>query len=271
MSHIFLYKYLPMNAGSLCVLTEGTIKFSDPFSFNDPFDCQPVVLPATLAGYSVKRPNIEAALGHRSLSPAKRLIANQRVNNRLGSYMLEGGLLKDMFGSMHVSICCLSSDPLDILMWSHYAEFHSGFVVEFKVPLTKQASFLEEARLYPLPVRYTDDRPVLDVCDLDLEPAKLLDTVILSKARQWEYEKEHRIIRRGGPSEFPKYQRSMLTSVIAGCKTDGTQMAQLIRATKTASQIIGGHVDLFQAEMDKRHYRINVPGFRTKPKAPPML
>jgi len=259
-----------MNAGSLRVLTEGTIKFSDPFSFNDPFDCQPVVLPATVAGYSAKRPDIEAALGHVALSPAKRHLANQRVNNRLGSYMREGGLLKDMMGSMNVSICCLSSDPSNILMWSHYAEFHSGFVVEFRVPLTKETSFLKEARLCPLPVRYTDDRPVLDVCDVDLEPAKLLDTVILSKARQWEYEKEHRVIRRGGSSEFPNYEGSMLTSVIAGCKADDERMAQLLSAVKAASLRIGRRVDLFQAEMDKRHYRVIIPGFRSKPAPPPL-
>lgn len=269
MPHIFLYKYLPLDAGSLCVLTEGTIKFSDPFRFNDPFDCQPCVLPATIAGYKAKRPNIEVELGHAGLSPSKRYLANQRVNNRLEAYMRDGALLKDMLGNLNVGICCLSSDPLNILMWSHYAEFHSGFVVEFKVPLYNGSSFLEERMVCPLPVRYTDDRPVLDVCAVETGPATLLDTVILSKARQWEYEKEHRVIRRGGSSEFPSYENSMLTSVIAGCKADDDRMVQLIRAVKAASDRVGRRVDLFRAEMDQRHYRVNVPGFRNKPAPPP--
>lgn len=38
---IYLYKYLPFNEGSLCVLTEGTVKFTSPLNFNDPFDCLP--------------------------------------------------------------------------------------------------------------------------------------------------------------------------------------------------------------------------------------
>ena len=36
------YKYLPFNEGSLKVITEGTVKFTCPLEFNDPFDCQPV-------------------------------------------------------------------------------------------------------------------------------------------------------------------------------------------------------------------------------------
>lgn len=35
---IYRYKYLPFNENSLKILTEGTIKFTDPETFNDPFD-----------------------------------------------------------------------------------------------------------------------------------------------------------------------------------------------------------------------------------------
>lgn len=38
----YRYKYLPFNEGSLKVITEGTVKFTCPLDFNDPFDCQPV-------------------------------------------------------------------------------------------------------------------------------------------------------------------------------------------------------------------------------------
>jgi hypothetical protein len=41
LKRIKLYKYLPFSDGSLKILSEGTIKFSKPSEFNDPFDCAP--------------------------------------------------------------------------------------------------------------------------------------------------------------------------------------------------------------------------------------
>jgi len=35
------YKYLPFDIGSLKIITQGTIKFTKPSEFNDPFDCDP--------------------------------------------------------------------------------------------------------------------------------------------------------------------------------------------------------------------------------------
>ena len=34
---VYRYKYAPFDAGALKMVTEGTIKFSDPRQFNDPF------------------------------------------------------------------------------------------------------------------------------------------------------------------------------------------------------------------------------------------
>lgn len=32
-----------------------------------------------------------------------------------------------------IGICSLSRNPLNLLMWAHYASSHTGFVVEFSV------------------------------------------------------------------------------------------------------------------------------------------
>ena len=37
--------------------------------------------------------------------------------------------------SDNVGICSLTKDPLNLLMWAHYAQHHKGFVVEFEIPL----------------------------------------------------------------------------------------------------------------------------------------
>ncbi|SIS82470.1 hypothetical protein SAMN05421760_105270 [Neptunomonas antarctica] len=39
-NYIYRYKYLPFDPdGALKIITESTIKFSNPLEFNDPFDC----------------------------------------------------------------------------------------------------------------------------------------------------------------------------------------------------------------------------------------
>jgi len=37
------YKYLSGNTGALKILSDGTIKFTEPRTFNDPFDCAPYI------------------------------------------------------------------------------------------------------------------------------------------------------------------------------------------------------------------------------------
>jgi len=42
--YIDCFKYLPFDDGSLAVLTQGTIKYTRPMRFNDPFEVLPVYL-----------------------------------------------------------------------------------------------------------------------------------------------------------------------------------------------------------------------------------
>lgn len=34
----------------------------------------------------------------------------------------------------NLSVTCFNNNPLNMLMWSHYAQSHTGFLVEFKIP-----------------------------------------------------------------------------------------------------------------------------------------
>ncbi|TOC13300.1 hypothetical protein CGJ90_24575, partial [Vibrio parahaemolyticus] len=58
----------------------------------------------------------------------------------LKSSLVSGDFTKSMTSSF--GICSLSKTFENILMWSHYADNHKGFVVEFETP-TNFAEFLE--------------------------------------------------------------------------------------------------------------------------------
>src|SRR5690606_22952386 len=93
-----------------------------------------------------------------------------------------------------LGVCCLSRVALDILMWSHYADFHRGFVVEFRIPTRGISSDVSPAMrlLVPQPVKYQLDRPVINFgINWTVEH---LEAALLTKSKHWAYEQEERVI-----------------------------------------------------------------------------
>jgi len=104
----------------------------------------------------------------------------------------------------HFGITCFSKKSDIALMWSHYANKHKGFVIEYD--LTNLAVEDAEKLSFMLPVKYDNKRPKLDVYSLqkfkdssgnpdvmDLAVNTLFE-VLFVKAKEWNYEKEIRVI-----------------------------------------------------------------------------
>ena len=70
----YSYKYLKFNEDSLKIIREGTIKFTCPLEFNDPFDCRPFIDPQSVENLPNERPDLMQKIGKPlDLSPAKRI------------------------------------------------------------------------------------------------------------------------------------------------------------------------------------------------------
>ncbi len=96
-------------------------------------------------------------------------------------------------------IGCLATSPKSRLMWSHYADGHKGFCIEYDFKNAPKS-------LLPLPVIYSRKRPLFPwkiVLDQSAETKTrcLLEIIIglLTKDKEWEYENEWRLLL--GPSE----------------------------------------------------------------------
>ena len=111
-------------------------------------------------------------------------------------------------------MACFSETNADLLMWSHYAQQHKGFCVEYDI----QKMMSEDCSLFDpighlFPIVYRNKRqPVRDIISLAQSLAVLnadihnhneysgdepLDDILplfLIKSKDWEYEKEWRII-----------------------------------------------------------------------------
>lgn len=116
-----------------------------------------------------------------------------------------------------VKIICFSQDCLSLPMWAHYAEEHKGFILVYDKDEIMQAKCFDKSHnkikqeLCLKPICYSDTRTnmtdnmheyllkyempsSMDVSKLpDIPPLKMRE-FILSKRKDWEYEKEWRLI-----------------------------------------------------------------------------
>ncbi len=110
-------------------------------------------------------------------------------------------------------VTCLSERMDSSLMWSHYANKHLGFCLEydFTASMINGRDDLLLAQLMLFPVKYTNERPLLSKALFDSKnmleyfkskklPLNVIEKImygLLSKSEDWNYEKEWRIFQLG--------------------------------------------------------------------------
>lgn len=123
----------------------------------------------------------------------------------------------ELFSKM--GMVCFSKCKDNILMWSHYADGHRGFCLEFdRLLLQEKCNALVEDIKYKLPT-FTDF--MKNINEINYIPSKIL----LSKSGHWEYEQEVRMIIFLGSDmqvlglrgRFMSFPPEALTGVIFGC------------------------------------------------------
>ena len=255
---IYRYKYLPYSDGSLKTLTEGTIKFTCPLEFNDPFDCRPYFDTENIDHVPRIRPDLYKKAGtRRGLSPAERIQEKGKFVARLRKRVEDGRFAREIIS--RVGVVSLSKNALSIPMWSHYADFHRGFVLEFRIPIMgyEEDIPLTYERLLPFPIVYQSERPRIEI-GVDMQD-ELVRKSILTKSIDWEYEEEERVVdHERGPGKHPYRRDEVLCSVIAGMDADSrhyNNLSSIVRELEQCSQL---NISLFKANEIKDEYKIIV-------------
>jgi hypothetical protein len=259
--NLLRYKYLPITGDSLKIITEGTIKFSAPSEFNDPFDCSPDYDVQKHLEYVSGRKDLLKKAGEKlGFSPAKRLQNKKKMLKnveRATSQEDYGGRIAEQTG-----ICCLSRDPLNLLMWAHYAKNHTGFVVEFSIPQNMECTKEEVSEiiighLFPLKVEYSKEKPVIDSND---DNDTNLNKQFLTKSIDWVYEQEERVIDYiRGSGIHPYKHTTILKSVIAGLKMTDDDYDTLKSVITEFNKKTNSNVQLYKAIKTKGQFAIHVP------------
>lgn len=249
-NYIYLYKHQPITDSRLKLLTEGTISFINPKNFNDPLDC---------VG------NIDES-HHYSAEEIKKIfkdrgakISRKKAEKKAKKYKdSEKRKIHDLsyFKEMNdrMGICCLNHNPLNILMWSHYADFHKGFLTEFKFlkrDLLKSNSVY--AKFFPISVNYSNKMPLVTLKDRLKSEEKILE-IYTTKSEEWSYEKEFRILRPYTNEPIQKIPYTdLICTVIGGIKISSKDEEKL---KKICSK---NKIPYFRVERIFNNYGLTVP------------
>jgi Protein of unknown function (DUF2971) len=209
-----LYKYQPYNVQTLDNLQNRKIWFSKTASFNDPFDGS--------TGYNIKRvtaTNWQALAEHWREGPSwgrpdfdKIYLTNGKPNAAFKAILMESFIQARqsvMDRLKEIGVACFSESVDDFLMWSHYADGHRGFCLEFD---TRYPPFQ-----WAQQVQYSDFYPLVDIAALLFEGDKYdPGPLLITKSRHWSYEKEWRTLHEEGNIEF-EIDVAALTGIYFGC------------------------------------------------------
>lgn len=243
-----LYKYRECNENSFSAFFEDRIYFNTPSNFNDPFDCSVYIDKKKIVNeikslYNIDYPKIlldirkssyliESAFSANELPLVKQIydyvkglsdkdfellhIDKLLLKNQIDNYISQMELFADAIikdNTFNNFISCFSENIDSILMWSHYANNHKGFALQYEFVSDEMGQFNEPDFLFQIhPVIYDNTR--IDATAYVAEwlkfaiarfyskedykfsmPDELFYTKAFTlKSIVWKYEKEWRII-----------------------------------------------------------------------------
>lgn len=276
-----LYKYCPAST-AMAILGTQSLRWSSPlrFNFNDPFD-----IPREWDGFTYAE--LEDAFvesfavylrGEASPnSPAARALLQARRAQHSPSD--EATFFDQMRFFLHVMrpkienhmeemrvawrekipgmrILCFTEDPCSATMWAHYAQAHTGVVLEFETSDERDSAWLLAE-----PVRYQTAKPLLPsptewarafMGEIDLNWDRFLAEYHFVKHSDWSYEREHRVVSARKPAEtglFGDYvfHREDLRAIILGANITSEDTAALraaVAANYPSTSVYRAQIDL---------------------------
>jgi hypothetical protein len=228
------------------IIANDAIYFSDPRTFNDPWDCKPwfnadlLANPADLARHiqwyiDISRKHGSGITEAQIQSTAARLKADLHFFRAKIKELSEsmGRTIGDQY-----RVYCLATKPDIELMWAHYASSHHAICLEFSA---RNATFSTAFQ-----VAYAKDYPIFDITSSD-EEHNLLP--LIAKSASWAYEEEYRLISQEQATATPHrtiisnngvapIPTDALTSIIVGCLADDATIAAITSIVRTSGKPI---------------------------------
>lgn len=210
------YKYTNIQK----LIEENLIRVTSSVEINDVTDCNPHFVDDlkinTLRNYyrhlatasenlSVRRDFAKRFPNEKAIRQIKRVTKKDRelFANTIGNSIRTTGFIS------------FAQSGLNQLLWSHYAESHSGICVEFETKSKKEnPKVIEDFPItaFTTPIEYSDRRAIVRLDEnLPRTSHEALRDATLMKSKIWEYEQEWRFITHASDSRI--YRKGELIDI----------------------------------------------------------
>lgn len=185
-----IYKYLDLEGGIIMLLNH-TIRLSNVARLNDPFDCYEGLIDYSLNEYwerqvrdkfakeFIQPSHISKKECEKTLASAIEIMRNidaERTNKFENYYVFSGTI-----------------DPLNNIMWSHYAKQHTGICIGINTIKLMDYLFKKYDSIVSAKVNYCNKFIPIPLYEEKKENDPFLYHIISTKFSGWRYEKEIRI------------------------------------------------------------------------------
>jgi hypothetical protein len=171
-----------VNIEGLKRILAGSIRFTQPSAFYDPFELLPEVVVPDDATEKQLGFSFDVRAQRRKQPPGA---LDQVPDGCQASDAMSRDIVQQLNGL--IGILCLSRVNDSLLMWSHYADQYAGAVVEFD----GGHEFFDGQ----VDIEYRSLRPMRDVSAYVSPPEPIPVAELCAKSEQWKYEQEVRVIR----------------------------------------------------------------------------
>lgn len=209
----FFYKFMPLNDYTLENISKNQIWFSCPLDFNDPFD---FLIPFDYTFSDKKFREKVPHIPNYSKDQYEDMVKLYK-NNPIKLKKWSDIGIKRFVSKMRVA--CFCEEKKEILMWSHYADFHKGICLKFDSNKDRYFFYEEDWNIHKMEigkVYYPKNFEKINILEND---PKVFEKQAFTKYHKWKYEKEHRII---STVDAIQYNKNCLVEVNFGCKLKPT-------------------------------------------------
>lgn len=245
-----LFKYRDLgNELHLQTLTESTIFLPSATRFNDPFDCKIPLEYLKLETDEKLRRNYARKLimmygneqeKNKIEDHVESFMAKKYMTNREELLRLEERDIKRLseFGIYSVSIV-----PNNLLLWSHYANSHTGICIGFNTKkLFNNCNFSSLG-----PVTYFDKYPNMSLLR---DNEDLYYNQIYNKSIDWRHELEFRYVKIKGADTKVKFTPDTIEEIYIGCMASLESISLIEQLRKNTFP----HVKLYKCKQSRNGY-----------------
>lgn len=224
-----MYHYTKFDIGINKIIINNTLQFSDPTVFNDPFDCNEKLLKIDIEGV-----NLDETISKISseLNIPKNLIENLKRLLKEPNNITE--ILKNE--KQKYKLACFSEVNDETLMWSHYADKHSGVCIGFDFPHQYEEKFIL------CPANYIE---CLQPVDGEADKDRVILYWLATKSKRWDYEREIRAITHSKTQEkyeLITFNPQNIKEIIFGCNVSPNKIQEAIKEIQRSKVNLKGVV-----------------------------